>query len=244
MHVLFSSDLHGLDYAYEKYASILSEERFALGVIAGDLMEYPTPQELREAKEELSGTVGGRDSAGRLPEVLKHALKLKERRYKQVLYITNKPVLFLMGNDDGILGDGLEWTSESNLLCINEKKATYGSYNFVGYQYTPIFVGGTFEKPESTQAEDLARLQKLIDDRTILVTHGPARGILDTTHQGQHAGSRALSAMMARKTPWLHLFGHIHEAFGKRGNSINGAYLAKEMFVDIEVETRTIKLVK
>jgi Icc-related predicted phosphoesterase len=206
-------------------------------------MEYPTPEELRAAKEELSRTAG-RDSAGRLPEVLKHALKVKERLYKQVLSITNKPMLFLMGNDDGILGDGLEWTSASNLLCINEKKATYGSYNFVGYQYTPIFVGGTFEKPESAQADDLARLQKLMDDRTILVTHGPAKGILDTTYQGQHAGSRALAAMMARKTPWLHLFGHIHEAFGKRGNSINGAYLGKERFVDIEVETRSIKLLK
>jgi Icc-related predicted phosphoesterase len=225
---------------------MLTEERFALGVIAGDLTNYPTPQELRTAKAELSSTASalGRDAVGPLSEVFKHALKMKERRYKQLLFAAGKPVLFLMGNDDGILGDGLQWADERKVICINQKRATCGGFDFVGYHYTPMFVGGTFEKPESTQVDDLAQLQKLLDDQTILVTHGPPKGILDITYQGRHAGSKALAAMLARRPVWLHLFGHIHESFGKHGNSVNGAYPAKEMFVDIDVETRTVSLLK
>ena len=73
-----------------------------------------------------------------------------------------------MGNDDGILGDGTEWTSEANVVFINQRKAKSGKYSFVGYQFTSPFVGGTFERTESRQTSDLSALQKLIPSE-----HGP-----------------------------------------------------------------------
>ena len=49
----------------------------------------------------------------------------------------------------------------------------------------------------------------------ILITHAPPAGILDFTIDGKHAGSTSLLAEITQRVkPQLHLFGHIHEAYG------------------------------
>lgn len=50
----------------------------------------------------------------------------------------------------------------------------------------------------------------------VLVTHGPARGILDRSPgQGQEIGDPELVAALQRIRPLLHVFGHVHGAFGQ-----------------------------
>lgn len=51
-------------------------------------------------------------------------------------------------------------------------------------------------------------------DTNILITHGPARGILDKTISGEEVGSIALLATLSRVRPMIHAFGHIHESYG------------------------------
>ncbi|MCU0866457.1 MAG: metallophosphoesterase, partial [Planctomycetes bacterium] len=48
----------------------------------------------------------------------------------------------------------------------------------------------------------------------VLVTHGPPAGILDRTDQGDAVGCADLLAAVRRVRPKLHVFGHIHEAYG------------------------------
>ena len=48
----------------------------------------------------------------------------------------------------------------------------------------------------------------------ILITHGPALNILDFADYSSHSGSDRLLAAIKRAKPKVHLFGHIHEAFG------------------------------
>ena len=55
----------------------------------------------------------------------------------------------------------------------------FGDFNVVGYQYTLPFMGGINEKPEHEMEKDLLELQNLVDQKTVLVTHGPAHGTLD-----------------------------------------------------------------
>ena len=56
---------------------------------------------------------------------------------------------------------------------------------------------------------------KVPADVDLLVTHGPPHGILDTTFTGMHVGSEALlKEVVSRIRPRLHVFGHIHEAYG------------------------------
>lgn len=53
----------------------------------------------------------------------------------------------------------------------------------------------------------------------ILITHGPAYGILDKVsdpHFGEdaHVGEKWLSNIIEKHNPTLHIFGHIHEGYG------------------------------
>ena len=53
-------------------------------------------------------------------------------------------------------------------------------------------------------------------DTHIAITHGPARGIFDTTHARNRAGCPDLFKAVARSRPLLHVFGHIHEGWGAK----------------------------
>lgn len=48
----------------------------------------------------------------------------------------------------------------------------------------------------------------------VLVTHGPPHGILDRTWLLRHVGCEELERALPRIRPGLHVFGHIHEAYG------------------------------
>jgi predicted phosphodiesterase len=52
------------------------------------------------------------------------------------------------------------------------------------------------------------------DDTDVLVTHGPPMGVLDKTLRGEPVGCEALRDRVAQLRPRLHVFGHIHEAYG------------------------------
>lgn len=70
--------------------------------------------------------------------------------------------------------------------------------------------------------EELAEKWKLIpDDIDILVTHGPPYGILDvvrryncTGKSTENVGSFSLNSRLSDLSLKLHVFGHIHEAYG------------------------------
>jgi Icc-related predicted phosphoesterase len=240
MNLLFTSDLHGLEPAYRDFSRRLKEGNYDVGVLAGDLMTFPSEADFESAKSGLrqTGTVDfepGSEGARRA-ELL--ALREMERSFKELLALSGKPVVFVMGNDDGILGDGAAWKSEGRIVNIHMRRARYGNTGFVGYQYTSPFIGGTFEKSDEAQKDDFAALGAMIDEATVLVTHGPALGTLDTGHDGQHHGSRALARLVERGPPRLHLFGHIHQSFGIDGTRVNGSYPLSRQFVAIDVDAR------
>jgi Icc-related predicted phosphoesterase len=54
-------------------------------------------------------------------------------------------------------------------------------------------------------------------DTDILITHGPPFGILDDTERGEKVGCEDLiDIIQTRVRPRLHVFGHIHEAYGQK----------------------------
>lgn len=53
-------------------------------------------------------------------------------------------------------------------------------------------------------------------DTDILITHTPPYGILDKTKSGVLAGSKTLYNRILQVKPRLHIFGHIHEQWGRR----------------------------
>lgn len=240
MKLLFTSDLHGLDSAYVRFSELLKEVNYDIGVLGGDLMGYPSELEVESAKGDLrqSDKMAAGDNKQNIKDlILEIALQNKQKYYKAILRQAGKPIVFIMGNDDGILGLGRAWTSEGKFVDINQRRAKHGKYNLVGYHYTSPFVGGVYEKTVSDQENDFSILEEMIDHNTILVSHGPPLGILDTAADGKHVGSKALLDLVERTSPRLHLFGHIHSNFGNNGSSVNGAYPHSRKFVSVNVDT-------
>lgn len=60
-----------------------------------------------------------------------------------------------------------------------------------------------------------AHYAKIPKDTHILVTHGPPYGVLDENQEGQKCGSKALRAALHIVQPAVHIFGHIHEQYGR-----------------------------
>jgi Icc-related predicted phosphoesterase len=248
MKVLFTSDLHGLVEAYQRFALQLGMPEYDVGIIAGDLTTGFRPEEF-ESIRQTEGILEDdlleelHSPTDKLPikpnRLLVAAYKQREAEYKAILASAEKPVLFIMGNDDGIVAQ--EWTNAGRLQNINMKRIDVGEINFVGYQYTNPFVGGLFEKKEREQKADMKRLRKIVDSRTILVTHGPAYGLNDvsratsTAGEAIHVGSKALKWLIEQTGPRLHLSGHLHGHFGINGQEINGAYPKERRFISINI---------
>lgn len=83
--------------------------------------------------------------------------------------------------------------------------------------------------------EDGAKLWSAIPEGVdIVVTHGPPMGILDCTSKGLHAGCEALLKRIEQVKPKVHIFGHIHEAYGRK--DINGTTFINASNVDLSYQ--------
>jgi Icc-related predicted phosphoesterase len=147
-----------------------------------------------------------------------------------ILRDSKVPVLYIMGNDDNVSLD----FEDDFIKLLHGRRVEIGEYNFVGYEYTPPFVGERFVKEDNEIAIDLLSFGPLVDDRTILVTHTAAFGSLDLCDSG-NVGSRAVAEFLQRKPAMAHVHGHIHYRFGVEGNHFNVAAAAtcRAMLIDL-----------
>lgn len=139
------------------------------------------------------------------------------------------PVFYVMGNDDNV---HLNY-EDALIQPIHGRRVQLKGFNFVGYQYTPPFVGGPFVKTDEEIAQDLKQLKPLLDEYTIFVTHAPAWCHLDLSY-GESAGSHAIADLLEAKPALAHIHGHIHEDFGRDGNHFNVASAGRCRAVSIE----------
>jgi len=153
--------------------------------------------------------------------------------------IDSDNILVIPGNTDPV--DVLKFIELSKGVNIHGKEVHIKGLKFVGFGGSPITpFGCPFEFSEESISEKLSRLN--VDESTIFVTHAPPKGILDLTATGVHAGSESIRKYVEEKKPFLHIFGHIHEAVGleKREettfvNVSMGRYL-KVTLIDINEE--------
>ncbi len=146
-------------------------------------------------------------------------LRQKEalRRICELLKTLRIPVYLLIGNDDHISDN--DWDkilSDYGIYNLNLRAYELEEFKMVGFQYVlPTPWNTNNELPEERIADELMRIEPYIDRKTILITHGPPRNILDKTASGLRVGSESIHKLVKEKQPMLHIFGHIHEAFGK-----------------------------
>lgn len=81
-----------------------------------------------------------------------------------------------------------------------------------GSPYTPRFGNWAFMDED----ENLCEIwDKISDDTSVLITHGPMHGVRDMNIEGHCCGSQSLkNRISALNDLELHIFGHIHEAHG------------------------------
>ncbi|CAF0825256.1 unnamed protein product [Adineta steineri] len=86
---------------------------------------------------------------------------------------------------------------------------------FYGSPWQPAFCNWAFNiKRDSEEIRSV--WNKIPLDTDILITHGPPYSILDSTKGKEHAGCKALFERVQIIKPKLHVFGHIHEGYGKQ----------------------------
>lgn len=120
-----------------------------------------------------------------------------------------------------------------------------GEVAFFGCSAAPQSIGTPYEIPEWQIATRIQRgaAQAAGAARCVFVPHAPPRGVLDTTHNGDHAGSVAIYDFIVRAQPALVLCGHIHEARGRarigRSLVINCGPAAAGHYAVIELTEQT-----
>jgi Icc-related predicted phosphoesterase len=121
--------------------------------------------------------------------------------------------VLVFGNHDISYEDVLDTAKTyPDIMVLNHESANVDGINMFGSPYSVEYGNWPFMEPE----KKLSELYKAIpDDTEILITHGPAFGILDMTRRGALAGSTSLLSRISH-LPRLkyHICGHIHEQNG------------------------------
>ena len=102
-----------------------------------------------------------------------------------------------------------------NIVYLNNAEVIIDGFKIWGSPTNKWFHDWAFNRHEG---DDIKRYWDLIpEDTDILMTHGPAYGILDLCPQGDklvHLGDKDLLEAVQRVKPKLFCFGHIHEGYG------------------------------
>jgi Icc-related predicted phosphoesterase len=209
MKVLAASDIHGYYAVYSWLVQKAREKRVDFLLLAGDLLGCPRGYEtVQDAQRHDAATITG------------------------ILRAIELPIYYIMGNDDLVELD----PCSDQFTSIHSRRVELPDGNLVGYQYSPLFIGGVHEKPEEEIRADLAQLAGLVDRGTILVTHSPAHGVLDVGLLDLHAGSQAILDLVRSRDVRAHIHGHMHYGFGRVGRHFNVASGGKRraMIIDLE----------
>ena len=210
MKILASADIHGERASLQWLVETAIQVKPEAIILAGDLLGSPVEySDVRQAQ------------------------LVDAERTVDILMGADRPILYIMGNDDLV-----PLTPRSDhLRSLQGKRISLGKYNFVGYQYSLPFMGGIYEKPEEDIEQDLLELEPLVDGDTVLVTHSPAYGILDLGIMDRHAGSKSLLNLIKRAQPRAHVHGHIHREFGRFGIHFNVASDMRKRAVLIDLDS-------
>lgn len=128
-----------------------------------------------------------------------------------------KHKIFIAGNHDFFF----EREKEETIQGLMPKSVTYlkdsgieiNGIRVWGSPVTPWFYNWAFNR---LRGPAIARHWKMVPpDTDVLLTHGPAFGILDCVINQSHVGCKDLMKKIRELKPKVHVCGHIHEAYGQ-----------------------------
>lgn len=126
----------------------------------------------------------------------------------------------------------------TNIHYLENNGVKIDGFNFWGSPFTPDFYpqNWAFNCP---RGEIQKYWERIPTDTDVLITHGPPIYKLDWVLRGMQVGCEDLARRIDEVKPKYHLFGHIHESYGK----INATKTCPTTFVNASVldESYTIK---
>lgn len=151
---------------------------------------------------------GDISNRGKLPEI-KAFLE-----WFSALPMPNK--IFIAGNHDfyfeDINDEEFRRILPENIIYLNDSACVIDGVKFWGSPITPYFHNWAFNRHRGAAIR--AHWDLIAEDTDVLITHGPAKGILDKTASGQHVGCADLLHRVQQLKLKAHICGHIHEAYG------------------------------
>lgn len=125
--------------------------------------------------------------------------------------------VLISGNHDGQHVKMAPSYDESwNISYLQDSGCEFEGFKIWGSPWTPEFCGWDFMLPRGEALKD--KWDLIPSDTDILITHGPALGIMDATdntvNKTDRLGCSDLRDAVERIKPKLHVFGHIHGGHG------------------------------
>ncbi|MDX8341744.1 metallophosphatase domain-containing protein [Draconibacterium sp. IB214405] len=128
--------------------------------------------------------------------------------------------ILIAGNHDYYLEENpgfITKTYPNEFFYLFDSGIEIEGIRFWGSPYTPEYKNMAFNLQRGEELQK--HWQKIPENVDILITHGPPKGILDNTVNGENAGCEALLNKVYEIKPQFHLFGHVHEAVGNFSNA-------------------------
>lgn len=125
--------------------------------------------------------------------------------------------IFIGGNHDFLLENTSFDTKQylpAGITYLQDTLIEIEGIKIYGSPYTPEFLNWAFMKKRG--ADIKAVWDKIPDGVDVLITHGPPSKILDKTSSGRIVGCEDLLDKVLKIKPKIHVFGHIHEAYGNQ----------------------------
>ncbi len=124
--------------------------------------------------------------------------------------------ILIAGNHDFCFQDSPDEAHRlvTNAIYLQDEALIIEGIKIWGSPWQPWFFDWAFNLPRGEQIA--AKWALIPDDTQVLITHGPPAGILDRTFDDRDVGCEDLLQRVQQIRPRLHIFGHIHEAAGRR----------------------------
>ena len=127
-----------------------------------------------------------------------------------------KHKIFIAGNHDFYFEREKDAAIKSiipeGVIYLNDNEVIVDGVKIWGSPVTPWFFNWAFNRHRGKPIKK--HWDKIPGDTDILLTHGPAYGILDTVVNNRQAGCADLLQTIKSIKPKVHVFGHIHEGYG------------------------------
>jgi Icc-related predicted phosphoesterase len=161
--------------------------------------------------------------------------------------LPHKYKIFVAGNHDFLFERNQSVALQlldSSIIYLQDKMVEIEGLKIYGAPWQPRFYDWAFNLDRG--ASMLGKWQQIPDGIDILVTHGPPYGIGDKTPRGELVGCEdLLREITTRIKPRVHVFGHIHEGYGRydvdgiiylNSSLLDGVYIPKNAPHILELE--------